>query len=122
MANDTCSGAGIVSISATRRPPLRFRQCVRTAPACSDLTRWERALLALAAHYNVAGGYSLYGSWMRALRDAAVRGCADRRQFRTAVADIFGADKNGTDMHRMANVVALGRLSDALRVGLARHG
>ncbi len=79
-------------------------------------------MLTLAAHYNAVGGYSLYGSWMRALRDAAARGCADRRQFRTAVADIFGADKNGTDMHRMANVVALGRLSDALRVGLAPHG
>lgn len=78
------------------------------------LTCWERGLIDLADHYYQTGGYSLHGETIRAFEAAARRGCRNRREFRTVVADILGCDKNSSDMHQMANCAFFGRLYDVL--------
>jgi hypothetical protein len=73
-------------------------------------------LLHLARHYADLG-WTFYGSLIRAFRSAAATGCPNRRVFRAVVADILGVDKWSTDIVRMANDAALGRMRAALAGG-----
>ncbi len=73
-------------------------------------------MIDLARHYADMG-WTTYGSYVRAFRDAAMSGCANRRVFRTVVADILGVDKWSTGIVQMANDAALGRMRAALAGG-----
>ena len=111
---DCARPVATASLPVTRR--RCSRPCVQGGATCSRHTRWESALLHLARHYADMG-WTTYGSYVRAFRDAAMSGCANRRVFRTVVADILGVDKWSTGIVQMANDAALGRMRAALAGG-----
>mgnify|MGYP000860255558 FL=1 len=73
-------------------------------------------MIDLARHYADMG-WTTYGSYVRAFRDAATSGCANRRVFRTVVAGILDVDKWSTGIVQMANAAAMGRMRAALAEG-----
>lgn len=111
---DCARPVATASLPVTRR--RCSRPCAQDVAVCSRHTRWEVALFDLARHYADMG-WTTYGSYVRAFRDAAVEGCANRRAFRTAVAGILDVDKWSTGIVQMANDAALGRMRAALAGG-----